>query len=429
MLRKKNGITLIALVVTIIVLLILAAVSISAVVGENGIAIKAKNSKIQTRAGNVKEARDLWWSEQDMDRDLDENNAQTLEEVVNDLVSKEQLTEDEKDQILGNEEKGIKATGKVTIGTMTIVFNRYPMQVGDYVDYIPDSNTYDGDLTYSGTDNPEFTTEELSWRVLEIEDDKLVLISEYPTYENALTLYGADGYNNAVYLLNDLCKQLYSKQNIATARSIKIEDITKHAVNENTNYGVTDRPDYTLFPTITRYEKNQNIDGSTGNLSVSEQDELCTGYDFPTSYIEDMNTVVSIGSVSSFNDYDDTTGYSLYADLLIRGEYWIASRCVSQWIGMYAYYDVQYASESDGVSYAALAVKNSGHFWDDTLYLRPVVEVTGDVEFEWNEENQGDSSFPDGLLGDPWLSTTQKPVRKASSWASSESESLGTVFE
>lgn len=44
-LKGKNGITLIALVVTIIVLIILAAVSINLVLGENGIISKTRDSK------------------------------------------------------------------------------------------------------------------------------------------------------------------------------------------------------------------------------------------------------------------------------------------------------------------------------------------------------------------------------------------------
>ena len=53
--RNKRGITLIALVITIIVLLILAGVSIQAVLGENGIATKAKSAKQQTEIGTEKE--------------------------------------------------------------------------------------------------------------------------------------------------------------------------------------------------------------------------------------------------------------------------------------------------------------------------------------------------------------------------------------
>ncbi len=45
---KNNGITLIALVITIIVLLILAGVSISMLTGENGILTQAQNAKEET---------------------------------------------------------------------------------------------------------------------------------------------------------------------------------------------------------------------------------------------------------------------------------------------------------------------------------------------------------------------------------------------
>ena len=45
MFKKERGITLVALVVTIVVLLILAGVSISMVLGNNGVVTKAKESK------------------------------------------------------------------------------------------------------------------------------------------------------------------------------------------------------------------------------------------------------------------------------------------------------------------------------------------------------------------------------------------------
>ena len=51
MLKGQKGITLVALVVTIIVLIILAGVSIALVLGNNGIATKA-----QTGANNYKKA-------------------------------------------------------------------------------------------------------------------------------------------------------------------------------------------------------------------------------------------------------------------------------------------------------------------------------------------------------------------------------------
>ena len=54
-LKNKQGITLIALVVTIVVLLILAAVSISMLAGENGIIRKAQESKDKTEKAEVEE--------------------------------------------------------------------------------------------------------------------------------------------------------------------------------------------------------------------------------------------------------------------------------------------------------------------------------------------------------------------------------------
>ena len=53
---KEKGITLIALVVTIVVLLILAGVSISMLTGENGIINKAQEAKVNTEIAEEKEA-------------------------------------------------------------------------------------------------------------------------------------------------------------------------------------------------------------------------------------------------------------------------------------------------------------------------------------------------------------------------------------
>ena len=56
---KNKGITLIALVVTIVVLLILAGITISLVFSENGIISKSKNAKEQTEISKVREQLEL----------------------------------------------------------------------------------------------------------------------------------------------------------------------------------------------------------------------------------------------------------------------------------------------------------------------------------------------------------------------------------
>ena len=53
--RNQKGITLVALVITIIVLLILAGVSISLVIGQNGVLNQASNAVVTNKASGVKE--------------------------------------------------------------------------------------------------------------------------------------------------------------------------------------------------------------------------------------------------------------------------------------------------------------------------------------------------------------------------------------
>lgn len=139
LIKTSNGITLIALVITIIVLLILAAVSIVALTGDNGILVQAGKAKEETRGASVEEARDLWKINQETDNYTENGTAQTLEELINDLVNQKLLTEDEKDQILGNDSKGIEATYKVAIGSRTIIFKNpdiNSLKAGEYVNYI-----------------------------------------------------------------------------------------------------------------------------------------------------------------------------------------------------------------------------------------------------------------------------------------------------
>jgi len=63
MFEKNKGITLVALVITIIVLLILAGVSISLVVGDNGVLTQSKNSSDSTKIGQMQEALQIAMSD------------------------------------------------------------------------------------------------------------------------------------------------------------------------------------------------------------------------------------------------------------------------------------------------------------------------------------------------------------------------------
>lgn len=56
MLKKENGVTLVALVITIIVLLILAGVTLAMVMGDSGIFTKANSAAKETRISNARDA-------------------------------------------------------------------------------------------------------------------------------------------------------------------------------------------------------------------------------------------------------------------------------------------------------------------------------------------------------------------------------------
>ncbi len=71
--QKNKGITLIALVITIIVLLILAGVAIATLTGDNGVLTKASSSKIKNEQAIVKEQIILAYGEYQVDTQTSSN--------------------------------------------------------------------------------------------------------------------------------------------------------------------------------------------------------------------------------------------------------------------------------------------------------------------------------------------------------------------
>lgn len=70
MLKQQKGITLVALVITIIVLIILAAVSISLVLGEYGFISRAKSAAADYQAAGDAEKADLQTIDSYIDQQL-----------------------------------------------------------------------------------------------------------------------------------------------------------------------------------------------------------------------------------------------------------------------------------------------------------------------------------------------------------------------
>ena len=101
-LKENNGITLIALVITIIVLLILAGVSIAMLTGENGILTQAQNAKEETSIAEEKELIALAYNAvkaqekggtvtaDKLDKELEKNKADATQEGANIKVTFEE---------------------------------------------------------------------------------------------------------------------------------------------------------------------------------------------------------------------------------------------------------------------------------------------------------------------------------------------------
>ena len=95
--KENKGITLIALVITIIVLLILAGVTIATLVGNNGILNKASQAAEETRIAQVEEQVNLWKSEKEMGNTTG-GTITSEDDFLQNLKDNGSITEDEIDR-------------------------------------------------------------------------------------------------------------------------------------------------------------------------------------------------------------------------------------------------------------------------------------------------------------------------------------------
>lgn len=101
--RNDKGITLIALVITIIILLILAGVSIKNLVDEDGLIIKTEESVLETEKSEIRETITLECMTIESDRELKEKtDKERLEKLVSNLKTKNKLEEENTDYLVAS---------------------------------------------------------------------------------------------------------------------------------------------------------------------------------------------------------------------------------------------------------------------------------------------------------------------------------------
>ena len=319
--KEMKGITLVALVVTIVVLLILAGVSINSILGDNGIITKAKEAAEKSAQG----------------RENDLKGLNALSQVLEDALSGNNTGDS------GNNGNNGSNSGDNTTTAKTLVeaYDAGELKIGDYVNYVPVAGkTYTSVTNENGWADQTYTVDtSTTWRVLGKEDDHILLISGSPIKKNInasstndwdkdpyLYMKGAYSYVNCVSMLNNICA-IYSNS-YGAARSITIEDVNKACgvkVENNTVYLESD-------------ESKTNIDfwKLLGNTYTYKSSDYT-----PESYIDgkknatEGQTVKSTGYVYDITSMESTViGNTTLGSLLFDRQtesakwakgYWLAS--------------------------------------------------------------------------------------------------------
>lgn len=362
--RRERGITLIALAVTIVVMLILAGVTIDITLGDKGIINKAKEAA------------------EKMNSAVEQDEAE-LNELLNELNEVMNSEWDSNIEIPGGNNEtggGGEDSGGESAGDL---FDDGTIQPGDYVAYTPTGlESYVVNGNYSGTGmNQTVTKEELNWRVLDkTQEGKLRLISATPT-ETTVKLQGANGYNNAVYILDELCNTLYKGEN-ATAKSLKIEDIQNKMnlsvwnYNNAAGYGSTFNPSNKQYPLMFAQEMGQIVNGRSGSLDLSEQPSIMTGTGTASTWT--VKYTYWYNQIMGASNYVDPMYHELF-HTAATGTYWLSSRCVSAGSST-ARFHVRCVTSSNVIAGSLFDSLGGGGSY--TYRVRPVVYLESNVKID-----------------------------------------------
>ena len=400
MLKKQKGITLIALVVTIVVLLILAGVTISLLLDENGIITKSKDARNANRAGAIKEEITLWKADK-----FAADNGAGSHESMDDFLARLKTRGLISDEDIAT----IKDTKKLQVGKETIVFpsdaktlvqafKDNEIKVGDYLnynDYVDESKTYTTATNENGWADQKYTaTKNTYWQVLGLDEtgERLMLISQSPikkemktddTAENwekspYLILKGAYGYVNCKQILNNV-SGIYSTS-LGTAQSLTAEEI-------NRLIGVT--VDYKNKTVYANSDPNTNID----NARVLGNQYTYTAKDYtPESYINSKTNATAGTKTDPATAYgyqwgnltiEDTLKTILFngttSDANFAKSYWLASPAVYARSGRARFGPGFVGNGNVGAGYLFI----SDGYWNAGGFgVRPVVYLESNITVE-----------------------------------------------
>ena len=222
---------------------------------------------------------------------------------------------------------------------------REEIKIGDYVSYKPDeAENYSLSASVSGNSNNQSIEQNknLNWQILSInEDGTIKLVSD--TVGKTVAFGGALGYNNSVYVLNDICaKQYSSKAFDTTARCMNLEDDIESEFN---SAGISARNAYKDVEikygskkTYTTYRYFPNLFSKERGSGINTSSVSTNGIARNASYYSKPTTETSTQAASSLtivqdyyefeasnipNYFDDIKHYNL----IFNGTgYWLATR-------------------------------------------------------------------------------------------------------
>ena len=284
--KNVKGITLIALVITIIVLLILAGVSISLTLGENGILTKAQGAASSHGEAEVKEQIGLAynaWKVGNLTGDTEELK-NYLKDELSKVYNEENVSVNEEDGklvviIISN---GTTHSYKLGLegdlenyvpwidnGEGTFTKGDTTLKIGDYIAYDHTKDVDGNDVTETtGLDKTlaEYTD---GWRVLGLKDGKIQLLSAQSV--------GQKRWSSPYYIptMNSYSAAYEHGKGAQSGRSINVEDI-----NDITGYDPSNTGDGKPFDYGTVGEYGNEVDyfwsGYTTNNGYSYAKEYYT---------------------------------------------------------------------------------------------------------------------------------------------------------
>ena len=419
--KRNKGITLIALVITIIVLLILAGVAIAMLSGENGILGKTAKAKTKTDEAQKNETRDL----QGLEYLLKKNTGERCWQYKKDSNGRKTIITDGTVELpIGtyvNYDPTKDADGKEIVKTITSNAGS-PTDTGYYKaseKTVTEGNGY-GPQEYSN----KATTN--GWRVLGVDEKtgELLIISADPvksTDNKEFYLRGIAGYTYGESELNKVCSVFGSGYGATGARCINIDDINKITGYNPNNVGKYDPEQKT---TGTKYEKDQPYEyenqttyawtetanqvswsGSNTKSGTGSSSNYATygfnWYDIASktwkNSMQDTTTPATIATLTSTSYYyypdslktSSGTGEGLSTtskeyETLFKNKtgskvyYWLASSYVYT-DSYYAFFGMRYVNSDGYVNRSSLYYSN-GIVTSSSIGIRPVVSLKSDIQ-------------------------------------------------